>query len=151
MTRVNYTPHEEDLKAIKQFLENVSWGDKCALCTALDGSKAYLLVPERYILCPCTWEQYDNFKSIVCVRAKSHNVRPGVIITNEADEQNCERIWRDSHENSIVVQWLSVSNQLICDDLLNRTLDGIDWGRSISNAINNGANSKPVWKWDKSN
>ncbi len=149
MPRVKFKPHEEDLKAIKAFLKTVSWGSKCTLCTLLDGSAAYLLVNQLYILCPCSWEQYDEFKDVAKKRAASHGVRAGIIITDEADKQNCERIWWDSHRDSIIVQWLSVRNSLDSNRLLVQGLDGIDWGRSITNIINDGTKAKPVFRWEE--
>ncbi len=148
MARTKFTPHEEDLKAIKHFLKTVSWGNECTLCTLLDGSAVYLLVPKLYILCPCTWEGYNEFKAVTKERAALHGVKAGVIITNEADKQNCERIWWDAHRNSIITHWLSVRNKLDSTNLLMRGLEGIDWGKSISNVIAEGVNAKPVFEWE---
>ena len=148
MARTKFKPHEQDLKAIRSFLKTVSWGNECTLCTLLDGSAAYILAPNLYILCPCTWEMYNEFKDIAKNRAAIHGVKPGIIITNEADKQNCERIWWDAHRNSIIVNWLSVRNSLDSIHLLTGNLEGIDWGRSITNIIQNGVNTKPVFEWE---
>jgi hypothetical protein len=151
MTKTKYTPHQEDLKAVKAFLKTVSWGNKCILCTVLDGSAAYLLVPNLYILCPCTWERYNEFKPMVKERASLHGVKAGILIVNEADKQNCERIWWDAHQNSIIVHWLSVANALDADHLTMRGLEGIDWEKSILNVINEGTDAKPVFQWVERN
>jgi hypothetical protein len=148
MARTKFTPHEEDLKAIKLFLRTVSWGNECTLCTLLDGSAAYLLIPKLYILCPCTWEKYNEFKVVIKERAALHGVRAGVIITNETDKQNCERIWWDAHRNSIIVRWLSVKNELDATDLMMQQLEGIDWEKSLLNVINDGVDAKPVFEWE---
>lgn len=145
MVRTKITPHKEDLRAIKHFMKTVSWGAECILCTLLDGSAAYLLVPKLCILCPCTWERYNEFKATAKERAALHGVETGILITNETDKQNCERIWWDSHRNSITVYWLSATNSLDANRLMMQGLEGIDWQKSIMNVIKDGANAKPVF------
>lgn len=148
MSRTKFTSHSEDLKAIKQFVKTVSWGNECTLCTLLDGTAAYLLAPNLYILCPCPWEKYNELKPVIEARAQIHGVKPGVIITNEADEQNCERIWRDAMDNSVIVYWLSAKNSMKSTKLITQALEGINWNKTLANILKDGMEAKPVFEWE---
>ncbi len=144
MSRIKTAPYSEDFKALRKYLKSVSWGDECILCTLLDGSAAYILVPNLYVLCPCTWENYDAFKSTMMERANIHGVKPGVIITNEADPKECERIWWDSSMNSIIVMWLSAKNKIQNIKLTKQSMEGLDWKRTLHMISSEGVPTQPV-------
>ncbi len=131
MSRTIYTANQADLKIIKSFLKRVSWGSECILCQWLDGSKAYLLIPNLYILVPCYWFDFEKTKQAVTDTANSFGVKPGLILYGECTHHDCDRVSWQAIKEGFVVYWLEVENCVRYNRLIARGLDGFDWWNQL--------------------
>ncbi len=128
-----YTPNKSDLQIIKSFLLNVSWGSECILCQWLDGSKAYLLIPNLYILVPCHWSDFEQRTQLVMDTASTFNIKPGLILYGECTHMDQDRVSWSAFKAGFVIYWLEAKNRVRYNKLIVSGMDGLDWWNTKKN------------------
>ncbi len=126
MPRTKFKPHNEDILVIKDFLKQVSWGSECVLCHWLDGTKTYLLIPQKYILIPCHWSKFEQTIEPTINISAEFGVKPGVILHGECTPYDCDHVSWSAHKSGFVVYWIGVENIFCYGQMITKGLDGID-------------------------
>jgi len=134
-----------DLEIIDSFKQQISWGDETSLlqhdtCTFLDAGIC--------IYVPVHWSNFCTKKLL----AKSDVLGRRVVALvwgNPSEKVAIELCDRCCIEG-LSCQFIDVAGRLAHSYWITRSLDGVDWNRSLMRIASQGLDAKPVFEWEES-
>lgn len=135
-------------EAIQLFCQRITWADRTQQATRGD---RLVLIDDTCLALPCHWQDCECERDIAIGLAASESRSPALIIWGKPPVEAVESIWWDALTQGVVTRWLDFEAQMCERRLIRRITDGVDWQRTLPQAmahVAQGTTVKPVYVWD---
>lgn len=135
----------QDIEVINRFKEWISWGDETDLIEYGDTKRTFMDTG-RSLYVPTHYEAI-NIDDLLEVQAFTLK-RVVVLVWGDPSEKQAKFACEQCYGAGLSASFVDVVGSLAWSDWLTRSLDGIDWNRSLLKAVETGFACNAVMEWD---
>jgi hypothetical protein len=126
------------ISVIESWFEQISWSDE----TSLKEVSGYVFAETNSsIYFPFHYLGGLNHLSRLKEIASQRGLRLTLLIHGNPPDDSVEKMWRIFLHQHISCWWIEPIPQIVANELMYRSLDGIDWGRSLTQ-------KRPIMEWE---